>query len=360
MRRFVLIALGVILVVVLAAYAALRSPAVESALFRFAANRAAERSPAYLASNNELSVLLVGTGSPLPDRSRGGPATLLAAGNHLYLVDAGIDAARNLQLMRVPLDKIDAVLLTHFHSDHIGELGEVRLQTWVAGRRRPLSIYGPPGVERVVNGFNEAYALDAGYRIAHHGADFLAPDAEEMIARPVAIAPGATTTIVLRTNGLTITAIRVHHDPAKPAYGYRFDYRGRSITVSGDTAPDEDLAHAAQGSDVLVHEALSPEMVGTLGAALAAHGRTRGAKIMHDIPGYHTSPVAAARIANEAHVRLLLFTHLLPILPDAIAERLFLRGVSDVRPNGVVLGEDGTVVRLPGGTDQLDIDQLSF
>jgi ribonuclease Z len=150
----------------------------------------------------------------------------------------------------------------------------------------------------------------------------------------------------LDAGGLKVTAILVDHGPVKPAYGYRFDYGGHSVTVSGDTVADQNLAHAAAGSDVLVHEALNPELVGILETTARAAGRPRPAKIMHDIPGYHTSPVDAARIANQAHARLLVYTHLLPVLPNAIAERAFLRGVSDVRPDGVVLGHDGLLVRV--------------
>ena len=87
-------------------------------------------------------------------------------------------------LWRVPLQNIAGVFLTHFHSDHIGELGEIRLQTWVAGRKTPLKVYGPPGVEQVVAGFNQAYALDDGYRTEHHGAAMLPPDAVAMVAAP--------------------------------------------------------------------------------------------------------------------------------------------------------------------------------
>jgi ribonuclease Z len=159
---------------------------------------------------------------------------------------------------------------------------------------------------------------------------------------------------VFDINGLKVTAIRVNHGPVKPAYGYRFDYAGRSITISGDTSYYPPLAEAARGSDVLVHEAQSNVMVGILGEALAEAGRPRPAKIMHDIPGYHTTPVEAARIANEAHAKLLVFTHINPPLPDAIAERAFLAGVSDVRPDGWLLGRDGTLIRLPGHSDAIE------
>jgi len=355
MKRLLAFGLAGLALIILAG-ASLYFYPVESFLFRNMAKREISKPVPVLAKPDQLSVLLCGTGSPLPDKDRGGPCTLIAAGGKYYLVDAGIDAARNLRQWRVPLEKIQAVLLTHFHSDHIGELGEIRLQTWASGRNKKLAVYGPPGVDRVVNGFNEAYALDAGYRTAHHGEKMLPSNAVDMVAKPVTL--NGTTGIVLKEGGLTITAIRVHHDPAKPAYGYRFDFGGRSIVVSGDTAPDEDLARAAKGTDVLVHEALSPEMVGDIGAALAAHGDWRGAKIMHDIPPYHTSPVDAARIANEAGAKLLVYSHVIPMLPNDLAERLFLHGVSGVRSSGVRLGQDGMVITLTTGKNDIDVSKL--
>jgi len=357
MKRTALSAGILVVALAVAGWLAKFSPAVDVGLYRLAATRFASQPTPVLAQPGELSVLLCGTGSPLPDRSRAGPCTLIAAGDSYYVVDTGIDSARNLLLWHVPLDKIAGIFITHMHSDHIAELGELRLQTWVAGRKIPLKVYGPPGIERVVAGFNEAYSLDTGYRTAHHGAAFLPPEAADLVAVPVPLGQSPTA-IALKDGGLTVTAIRVNHGPVKPAYGYRFDFAGRSITISGDTEPDEDLARAAHGSDVLVHEALSPELVGILGAAVAAAGHPRSAKIMHDIPGYHSSPVAAARIANEAQAKLLVFTHLLPVLPNAIAERAFLRGVSDVRPDGVVLGYDGLLVRLPGHSDNIEQSTL--
>jgi len=350
-------ALGVVATLAVVAWLALRIPAVDVWLFRSVVTRQLGAPVRRIAGDDELSVALCGTGTPLPDPTRAGPCTLIAAGEDLFVVDTGIGSARNLLLWRLPLEKVAAVLVTHLHSDHIGELGELRLQTWVAGRRAPLKVYGPPGIERVVGGFNEAYAIDSAYRVAHHGADFLPPAAADLTAVPVSL-DGATAAVPIDRRGLTVTAIRVDHGPVKPAYGYRFDLAGRSVTVSGDTAADEDLARAARGTDVLVHEALSPELVKIFEDAATRGGRPRAAQVFHDIPGYHTSPIEAARIANQAHARLLVLTHLLPILPNAIAERAFMRGVGAVRPDGVTLGHDGLLLRLPAGTDRIDEERL--
>ena len=354
MRKGLIVSGGVIAILFVTAFVALRNPSVEMWLFkRVVARTVSQPAPAF-AKADELSVLLCGTGTPLPDRRRAGPCALVAAGDRLFVIDAGIGSVQNMLLWRIPLAKVRGILLTHFHSDHIPELGELRLQTWVAGRRTRLPVYGPPGVEQVVGGFEQAYALDTTYRTEHHGADFLPPDAVAMQAVPVPMADGGTTAIALDEGGLRITAIRVHHDPATPAYGYRFDYRGRSVVVSGDTTPDEDLARAAKGADILVHEGLQPEMVAALGAALTAAGKTRAAKIMQDIPGYHSSPVGAARIANEAGVKRLIFTHMLPPLPNGVAERMFLEGVAAIRPDGVELGHDGLLIRLPAGSKAIE------
>lgn len=357
MRRILLVAGAALVVAIVGVFAAIQFPSVDVWLFRRAVHAGVSGPDAVVAKDGELSVLMVGTGTPLPDVNRAGPSTLVAAGSHLYLVDAGIDAARNLQLWKVPLNKIDAVLITHLHSDHIGGLAEIRLQSWVAGRKTPLKVYGPPGIERVVAGFNEAYAIDDGYRVKHHGAAMLPPDAVKLVAVPVAF--DGKTAQVFDAMGLKVTAIRVKHEPANPAYGYRFDFAGRTITISGDTSYDEDLARAAKGSDVLVHEGLAPELVGIMEDEMRAAGRPRPAKIMHDIPGYHTAPVDAAKIANMAGAKLLVFTHLLPILPNDIAVRAFLKGVSDVRPDGVKVGHDGMVVRLPGHSADIDVGDIN-
>jgi ribonuclease Z len=352
MRKTLLIAVAAIAVLLAGAWLVTLSPNVDVWLYRKMASHIIDRPAPQLAQPGELSVLLCGTGSPLPDPNRASGCALIAAGDRLYVVDVGLSSVRNLLLWHVPLEKVDGVFLTHFHSDHIAELGELRLQTWGAGRRSPLKVYGPPGVEDVVAGFNLAYSHDADYRTGHHGEKFLPREIVDMVAVPIPM--NGATAQVFDEGGLKVTAIKVHHEPVKPAYGYRFDFDGRSVTISGDTAYYEPLAVAASGSDVLVHEAQSNELVRILGAVMTTAGRTRPAKIMHDIPDYHSTPVEAARIANLAGAKLLVFTHINPPLPNFIAERAFLRGVSDVRPNGWLLGRDGTLIRLPGHSDAIE------
>lgn len=352
MKRVLISAAGALLLLALVG-ASLYIYPVEVYLFRRMADRAVSKAAPVLANRNQLSLLLCGTGSPLPDKTRAGPCALIAVGDKYYLVDAGLNTARNLRLWHIPFEKIAGVLLTHFHSDHIAELGELRLQTWVAGRTTPLEVYGPPGVEQVVAGFNQAYALDAAYRTAHHGAKLMPPETVAMVAKPLVFS--GPTTKVLENHGLKITAIRVHHDPATPAFGYRFDFGGHGIVISGDTTRSANLARAAKGADVLVHEALSSQMVGDLAEVLASHGEWRSAAIMRGILSYHASPVEAAQTANEAGVRLLVYTHLLPALPNELAERLFLHGVGAVRESGVRIGHDGLVVRLTTGVPEMEI-----
>jgi len=282
------------------------------------------------------------------------------AGGRFWVVDTGPGSWNRFALWQVDGRNIAGILFTHFHSDHIGELGEFNLQTWAAGRSGPLAVYGPPGVERVVAGFAEAYALDTGYRIAHHGRDLLPPEVGRMDARVVpGPAEGTGPAVVLQDGGLAITAFAVTHTPVRPAYGYRFDYRGRSVVVSGDTVKDAGLIAAAKGADVLVHEAQANHLVALMREEAQKTGRARIAKILGDIPTYHTSPVEAAQAANEAGVRLLVLYHLTPPPPAApLVERMFVRGVDAVRPGHWVLADDGLLITLPIASDAVRVGRI--
>ena len=305
-----------------------------------------------------LYVALCGAGSPLPDPKRSGPCTAVIAGKRLFVVDTGSGSSRILSRMRIPQGEIEAILLTHFHSDHIDGLGEMMLQRWVGNSNAtPVPVYGPEGVGEVVAGFNESYRLDRKYRVAHHGPKVVPPSGAGGVAKPFALPPDGVGTPLLDEGGLKITAFRVDHAPVKPAVGYRFDYKGRSVLLSGDTRKSANLQHFAQGVDLLLHEGLAPRLVKVITRAAEAAGRANIAKVTRDIVGYHTSPVEVAEIARDAGARYLLFNHIVPplLLPPMVD--LFLEGVDDVYEGPVSVGRDGTFVRLPLGSDEIDIEE---
>jgi ribonuclease Z len=303
-------------------------------------------------SDGALHVILCGTGSPLPDLSRAGPCTAVIAGERLFLVDVGLGSQEKTQLWRLPRTKLAGVLLTHFHSDHIGELGEVVMQSWLAGRRDALPVYGPPGVEHVVAGFQQAYAFDTNYRIAHHGEKALPPAGAKARARRVEMR-GEGSALVFDEGGLRVTAIRVDHQPVKPAYGYRFDYGGRAAVVSGDTARSANLARHTRGADLLVHDVLAAHVIEPLSGFVAERGNERVAKLMGDIIEYHANPADAAAVAAKAGVRMVVFTHLVPPAPSFIASRFFLHGIEDTSSPQVLLGEDGMHFTLPPKSEEI-------
>lgn len=301
-----------------------------------------------------LHVGFAGTGAPLPSANRAGPSLFVLAGKQLFVVDVGPGSPLNLELMHVPVGAIDAVLLTHLHSDHIGGLGELMLKAWTAGARtRPLQVFGPEGVERVVGGFNQAYALDSRFRHAHHGRTVAAVEGAGGV--PVAIRgfDQNQAAVIFQSDDLKVTAFLVDHRPADPALGFRFDYKGRSLVISGDTMPAESVYFHAKGVDLLLHEALAPELLRILQHAAEADGRRVAAKVFADIPSYHTSPEEAARIAADAGARQLVLYHIIPTLPMAFLNAAFLGDSEKFYSGPITVAVDGLLLSLPPNTDEV-------
>ncbi len=312
-----------------------------------------------LLDDGKLHVVLCGTGSPLGDADGASACTAVIAGGHFVLVDVGPGSWHQIALHRLPRARLEAVLITHFHSDHIGELGEALMQSWVSGRRLPLTVYGPPGVEQVVDGFRQAYAFDTQYRVAHHGAEAMPAAGGSAVARTVVLPAASESAVVFEADGLRVTAFAVDHAPATPAYGYRFDYRGRSAVISGDTRKSDNLILHARDADLLLHEGLAAHMIAPVTAYARAHDLLRWAKLTNDIIGYHTTPVQAAEVAKAANVRMLAFTHIVPPLPNFFARRMFLRGVAEVWNGPVVLGTNGMHFELSPNSTSVAVQTLS-
>ena len=302
------------------------------------------------ALDDGLHIGLCGTGSPMPNAHRAGPCNVVIAGNQTFIVDIGEGGARNIALMGVDASDASALLLTHFHSDHIDGMGPLMLNHWVRGANTsPLPVYGPLGVSAVIDGFNAAYATDDTYRTAHHGEAVAPTTGSGAEARPFELI--GDDAVVLTSGDLTITAFTVDHDPVSPAVGYRFDYKGRSACISGDTAKSANLERVCGGVDLLVHEALQPAMVGELEAALQQRGQDSAATIMADIVDYHASPEDAAESAEIAGAKMLVLSHLVPPLPLSYLYPAFLGGAEERFRGPIIVGEDGMVFSMTAQGD---------
>ncbi|MBA4367083.1 MAG: MBL fold metallo-hydrolase [Desulfobacterium sp.] len=300
---------------------------------------------------------LCGTGSPMADIKRAGPCIAVVAGKHTYIVDVGDGSTKNITLMGFQTGKIEAVLLTHFHSDHIAGLGEIMLQRWAGGSNHtPLDVIGPTGVETVVDGFNTAYSLDAKYRVAHHGSITVPPSGAGGMARPFQLGPEKNASVVvLEKEGVKITAFKVDHSPVEPAVGYRFDYKGRSLVISGDTVYSESLLKHSKEADLLFHEALSPWMVRMINDQAHISQVPSLKKITADIPGYHASPEDAAKIADQAGVHHLVYYHIIPPIPSQLLNNLFLGNAKEYYKGPITMGVDGMLFSLPPNSNEIQM-----
>jgi len=308
-----------------------------------------------------LHLALCGTGSPFPDPTRAGPCSAIIAGHRLFIVDTGEGSARTLGYMGIPAAKIEAILLTHFHSDHIDGMGPFLLQRWGTGTfQTPTPVYGPTGVEQVVDGFRAAYVLDFGYRVAHHTPKIMPPGGSGGKGMPFALpADGqGDAVVVLDNQGLKITAFRVDHAPVAPAVGYRFDYKGRSVVIAGDTKKTRSVQAIAQDVDILVHEALQPALVKVLETEFGSHALPNMSQIMRDIVNYHTTPEEAAAQAAAAGAKHLVLNHIVPPLPVRIAYPAFLGGAAKWFDKPITVGEDGMLFSMPANSTTIDRKKL--
>lgn len=346
-----LLAIGVIILLIVVAFT--RQRQIGTSLWNRLAGRQMNQNR-IVSLPDGLHVGLAGTGSPMPDTRRTGVCTFVLAGKKLFIVDSGPGSTLNLELMRVPLGKVEAVLLTHLHSDHIGGLGELMLKAWATGARtKPLKIFGPKGVDSMVQGFNQAYSIDAGFRYAHHG-DAVTPLAGKGGSpQTIETFDDKQAEVIFQSGGVKVTAFLVDHRPVKPALGFRFDYKGRSVVISGDTLPSESLRYHAKNVDLLFHEALQPEMLRVLNRAAVKNGRKVLAHVTSDILTYHTFPEEAARIARAANVRHLVFHHLIPPVPVALLHSAFIGDSKKYYDRPITVGVEGMLFSLPPNSKKI-------
>jgi ribonuclease Z len=248
-------------------------------------------------------VTLLGTGTPIPVPGRFGPSTLIEAGDQTILIDAGRGATIRMFQLGIPIGRIDALLLTHFHSDHTVGIPDLWLTGWLTShfgaRRGPFHVIGPAGTEVLMRHLELAYSRDIEIRVE-----------DEKFAREdvaIAVKEFAGDGPVYQNGDLRVTAFTVDHGEAiKPACGYRIDYRGRVAVVSGDTRYNENVVRYAQGADLLIHEVAMarPELLGE------PH--------IQRIVDHHTTPREAGLVFARTKPKLAVFTHLVMLASEKI------------------------------------------
>ena len=273
-------------------------------------------------------LILLGTGGgPRPRKTSSQPAQVILANNTPYVVDCGNGVARQLVLAGVPLSKLRHVFITHHHSDHNADYGNLIWLAWASGLRTRVDTWGPPPLEKMTTLFFEMNALDIKTRIADEGRVPLVP-----LVHVHELRRGGS---VMQDENVKITAALVRHPPVVPAFGYRFDAPDRSIVISGDTAPTDNFIKLAQGADVLVHEALYLPAVDRLVA-----GVPNAKTLKQSIVSHHTTAEDAGRAAQAAGVKTLVLSHLVPAEDPAVTDQMWIDAARTHFRGTVIVGKD--------------------
>ncbi len=283
-------------------------------------------------TGGRFQITLLGTGTPRPIMERFGPSIMVEAGPEIMLFDVGRGSLQRLEQSGVPYARLTALFLTHLHSDHVVGLPDLWLSGWLVSRRAtPLEMWGPAGTAEMVAHLREAYRFDLKIRVDDDKAN---PEGGRLIVKDI------DEEVVLKRNGVTVTSFLVDHSPVKPAFGYRIDYGGRSVVLSGDTRKSENLVKYAQGVDVLVHE-----------VAAASKEELDRSALTRSIVAHHTTAREAAEIFRETRPKLAVYSHI--VLRGEITAREVMRETRQTYTGRTVMGTDlMTIDVISGKVDQ--------
>jgi ribonuclease BN (tRNA processing enzyme) len=284
--------------------------------------------PRVNASGKKTRLILLGTGGgPRPRKVSSGSAQVIVSNGAAYVVDCGDGVARQLVSADVPLTSLRSIFITHHHSDHNADYGNLILLAWAAGLRTRVDTWGPPPLKRMTRLFFEMNSYDLHTRIADEGRPPLIP-----LVHPHELRKGG---LVMQDENVRVTAALVHHPPVSPAFGFRFDAQDRSIVISGDTTPTQSLIDLAKGADVLVHDALFKPGIDRMVARVP-----NAASLGESIRSHHTSAEDAGRVARDAGVKVLVLSHLVPPDDPEITAQMWIDAARSHFEGEIIVGRD--------------------
>lgn len=298
-----------------------------------------------LLSPDQISVVLVGTAGPMsPDLAQ--TSTAVFVNGQFLLFDAGDYAQKRMEQFNLPSELLDAVFLTHFHNDHIADLGEVMQRSYMLGREKDLVVYGPTGVEDIVTGFNMIYAADSDHRTEHHGEEVM-PLAYQF-ATASEFDANSDEIIVYEKDGVVVTAFKVAHPPIEPGFGYVIEYAGKKVIISGDTLVTAELAKYSNSADLLVMDIMNYELVTLMEDTFREIGDDEVAKIMYDIREYHPDVQDVAEMAQNENVKRVALMHYAPAAPvKSMMDRFYVNPINRIYDGELIAGGDGTTITIP-------------
>jgi ribonuclease Z len=275
-----------------------------------------EQNNEILKDKESIRIYTVGTASPMPGK-RVQTGTAIIVNGHFFMFDVGDGVVMKAENMGLPLNQLDGIFITHWHSDHMMDLPSLISRSWLLGRTNDLHLYGPDGTDTLNQAINQFLHIENQHRVDHHGHETMDVSKARAIPHEFKNVQGGKE-IVYQQDGITITAFDVNHEPIEPAVGYVIEYKGKKVVISGDTKKSDMVLEMSKDADVLIHEVMLMSVLSQMEAQLKAAGMTRNGKIVHDIQDYHTSPADVAEIAAKANVKKLILHHFAPA-PDVRA-----------------------------------------
>ena len=271
-------------------------------------------------------LILLGTGGgPTPKANRSATAQVIMVGDRAYVIDCGDGVARQLVMAGISLSSLSHLFITHHHSDHNADYGNLLLLSWAANLSKPVQAYGPPPLARMTQLFLDLNEVDIRTRIADEGR---LPLADRIVPHEI-----STGGLVMQDQWVKVTAALVDHPPITPAFAYRFDCPDRSIVISGDTRASDRLIALARGADVLVHEALYLPALEQL-IATEPNAKT----LREHLLASHTPAADVGRVATEAGVKTLVLSHLVPGGNTSIKDEDWIEAVRPHFSGKIIIG----------------------